>query len=177
MEGTGWYAHRGTSNRFVVPSVDTGRMERSYKREFDWFLAQMRRNRPEDENIEIQSVFFGGGSPSLAPTSLIKGLLDHFRTSVPFSEDAEVTLEANPTVRDDAWMKASVSYCQQSIETQKMREWRDGGVNRLSIGVQALNDTDLQYLGRVHSVHEAIHAIEEGHQYFDKLSFDLIYAR
>lgn len=88
------------SNRYLAPSVDEERMERAYRTEFDWFVRQLQSSAPDNEQFEIRTIFFGGGSPSLAPTSLIGRLINHFQSVVPFADHPEITLEANPTVGD-----------------------------------------------------------------------------
>ncbi len=109
----------------------------------------------------IKTIFFGGGTPSLMPVSLVSGILDYAEKLFGFYQTPEITLEANPT----------------SSEAQKFSDFSVAGINRLSMGIQALNDKDLQKLGRTHSAHEAIKAFEIAKKYFNKTSFDLIYAR
>jgi oxygen-independent coproporphyrinogen-3 oxidase len=109
----------------------------------------------------LTSLFFGGGTPSLMEPETVGAVIaaagKHWRTA----PDLEVTLEANPT----------------SIEAGKFRAFRQAGVNRISIGVQALDDRALAFLGRQHSATQAIHALEIGRDTFERTSFDLIYAR
>lgn len=87
------------SNRYVVPNIDEERMKESYLKEFDAFLKERLSYQTDGAALELQSIFFGGGSPSLAPTSLIKTIIDHTKSSIIPSDDLEITLEANPTVR------------------------------------------------------------------------------
>lgn len=110
---------------------------------------------------KVASVFFGGGTPSLMQPETVRGILDEIRARWDVSADIEVTLEANPT----------------SVETEKFKKFHAAGVNRLSLGVQALNDGDLQFLGRKHDVKQALEAIDTAGKIFDRFSFDLIYAR
>jgi oxygen-independent coproporphyrinogen-3 oxidase len=110
---------------------------------------------------EVSSIFFGGGTPSLMKPHTIGGILDSLAKYWIISPRVEVTMEANPT----------------SVEALRLRGYRDAGVNRLSIGFQALNDADLRALGRLHSVSEAKAAIRAASSLFDRYSFDLIYAR
>ncbi|MEO0342510.1 MAG: radical SAM family heme chaperone HemW [Pseudomonadota bacterium] len=112
-------------------------------------------------NRRVESVFFGGGTPSLMEPATVEICLDTIADVFELNAEAEVTLEANPT----------------SVEAEKFEGFVHAGVNRVSIGVQALNDTDLKRLGRLHSVSEAIKAIDLARQYFKRMSFDLIYAR
>jgi oxygen-independent coproporphyrinogen-3 oxidase len=110
---------------------------------------------------QVTSVFFGGGTPSLMKPETVENILDAIAEAWPIPEDAEITLEANPS----------------SVEAGRFRGYRAAGVNRVSLGVQALNDRDLKFLGRLHTVSEALQAIELARSIFPRLSFDLIYAR
>lgn len=110
---------------------------------------------------KVDSVFFGGGTPSLMLPETVHVILETIARLWPLSNDIEITLEANPT----------------SVEAQKFHGFREAGVNRLSMGIQALNDTDLKRLGRMHTAHEAKNAFDVAKKYFDRVSFDLIYAR
>ena len=125
------------------------------------FLSEIDRVGRETEGRSLKSVFFGGGTPSLMPVDLVDAILTRVRETWSLANDCEITLEANPT----------------SVEADKFRGFRDAGVNRVSIGIQALNDPDLKKLGRMHSVSEALSALEVARETFDRVSFDLIYAR
>ena len=109
----------------------------------------------------VKSVFFGGGTPSILSDDAICRILDEISRSFMVTADAEISLEANPN----------------TFDVDKFRGFRKAGINRLSLGVQALNDKDLKFLGRTHSVDEAKRAMELGVQTFPKFSIDLIYAR
>lgn len=109
----------------------------------------------------VQSIFFGGGTPSLMPPETVAAIIDAAARHWDLRADAEITLEANPT----------------SVEAEKFAGFRQAGVNRVSIGVQALNDKDLKFLGRAHNAHEARAAAELARRIFPNFSFDLIYAR
>ena len=109
----------------------------------------------------VTSIFLGGGTPSLMKPETVGGVLDAIAKSWPVARDAEVTLEANPS----------------SVEADRFAGYRAAGVNRVSLGVQALNDGDLKALGRLHSVDEARRAIDIAARTFERFSFDLIYAR
>lgn len=113
------------------------------------------------ENRKLDSIFFGGGTPSLMPAQLVASLLEMAAGIWTFSEDIEITLEANPT----------------SVEAEKFTGFAAAGVNRVSMGIQALNDPDLKRLGRLHSAAEARAAFDIARRQFDRVSFDLIYAR
>ena len=109
----------------------------------------------------VTSIFFGGGTPSLMQPATVAAILDHIASLWPVSPSAEITLEANPG----------------SVEAGRFAGYRTAGVNRVSIGVQSLRDADLKRLGRIHSVEEAKAAVALAHRTFDRVSFDLIYAR
>ncbi len=109
----------------------------------------------------VSSIFFGGGTPSLMQPSTVGAILEAISENWSVSANAEITLEANPT----------------SVEADRFAGYRAAGVNRVSLGVQALNDTDLKALGRMHSVAEAMAALDIAARHFDRFSFDLIYAR
>ena len=109
----------------------------------------------------VTSVFLGGGTPSLMEPATVEHILDAIADAWTVEPGAEITLEANPS----------------SVEADRFRGYRTAGVNRVSLGVQALNDADLKFLGRLHTVDEALTAIELARATFPRLSFDLIYAR
>ena len=109
----------------------------------------------------VTSIFLGGGTPSLMKPETVGGVLDAIAKAWPIARDAEITLEANPS----------------SVEAERFAGYRTAGVNRVSLGVQALNDGDLKALGRLHSVAEARRAIDIAARTFERFSFDLIYAR
>ena len=113
------------------------------------------------ERTPISSIFFGGGTPSLMSPSTVEAVIDRAQNLFSFTNDIEITLEANPT----------------SSESDKFKGFKSAGVNRLSLGVQSLNDTDLQRLGREHSAIEALRAVEIAQNVFDRWSFDMMYAR
>jgi oxygen-independent coproporphyrinogen-3 oxidase len=109
----------------------------------------------------VTSIFLGGGTPSLMQPETVGAVLDAVARNWTVAANAEVTLEANPS----------------SVEAARFRGYRAAGVNRVSLGVQALNDADLKFLGRLHNVEEALRAIGLARDIFPRLSFDLIYAR
>lgn len=109
----------------------------------------------------VATVFFGGGTPSLMQPATVGAILDAIAAHWPIAGDVEVTLEANPT----------------SVEAKRFRGFRAAGVNRVSLGVQALDDGALKELGRLHSAREALDAVAIARSIFDRYSFDLIYAR
>ena len=109
----------------------------------------------------VSTIFFGGGTPSLMQPATVSAILDSIARHWSVAPDAEVTLEANPT----------------SVEAARFRGYRLAGVNRVSLGVQALDDRVLAELGRLHSAREAIEAVRIAQNAFERTSFDLIYAR
>ncbi|GGC52272.1 radical SAM family heme chaperone HemW [Chelatococcus reniformis] len=109
----------------------------------------------------VTSIFFGGGTPSLMQGRTVGAILDAIGRHWAVDSDAEVTLEANPT----------------SVEAGRFRDYRAAGVNRVSLGVQALDDDALRQLGRLHTAAEALSAVGVAARHFERFSFDLIYAR
>lgn len=141
-------------NSHVRAGVDHGRWRRALVEA----VAQAGRAAP---GRRVDSIFFGGGTPSLMPPETVAAVLEAIGAAWPVAAGAEVTLEANPT----------------SVEAGRFRGYREAGVNRLSMGVQALNDADLRALGRMHDVAEAVAAFDLARAVFPRVSFDLIYAR
>jgi oxygen-independent coproporphyrinogen-3 oxidase len=141
-------------NSHVAAQIDESRWNRAY-------LSEIGRIGEETDGRVLSTVFFGGGTPSLMSPELVGAILAKVRETWVVANDLEVTLEANPT----------------SVEAGRFRGYRDAGVNRVSVGIQALNDRDLKALGRLHSVAEARSAFALARDVFDRVSFDLIYAR
>ena len=141
-------------NSHVSESIDHKKWAKSYIRELD-YTAEMTGKR------QVSSVFFGGGTPSLMKPQTVETILTHINDIYDVTPDIEITLEANPT----------------SIEANKFSDFRAAGINRVSVGVQSLNDKDLNFLGREHSAEEALAALKIANDNFDRVSFDLIYAR
>ncbi|MGP9788754.1 radical SAM family heme chaperone HemW [Roseinatronobacter sp. NSM] len=125
------------------------------------YLSEIDRIAAETDGRLLNTVFFGGGTPSLMDPETVAALLDRIRTRWTIANDFEVTLEANPS----------------SVEAGRFRAYAAAGVNRISMGIQALNDTDLARLGRLHSVAEGRAAFDIARAAFNRVSFDLIYAR
>lgn len=134
--------------------VDEGKFVEAYLAELRYLAAVAPRRR-------VTSVFFGGGTPSLMRAATVAAILDAIAELWGFDADAEITLEANPT----------------SVEAERFAGYRLAGVNRVSLGVQALDDSDLKALGRMHSAKEALAALAIAKRTFDRVSFDLIYGR
>ena len=109
----------------------------------------------------VTSIFLGGGTPSLMEPETVGAIMEAIAREWDVADGVEVTLEANPS----------------SVEAGRFRGYRDAGVNRVSLGVQALNDRDLRFLGRLHDVADALKAVRLARELFPRMSFDLIYAR
>ncbi len=127
----------------------------AYLRELASLARRIAHARPLD------SIFFGGGTPSLMQPATVAALIDALERTFGLSPDCEITLEANPG----------------SVEAGRFRGYRAAGVNRISIGIQALDDKALRKLGRIHTAAEALKALDIAKATFERISFDLIYAR
>ncbi|WP_138935825.1 radical SAM family heme chaperone HemW [Roseovarius arcticus] len=127
----------------------------------DAFLREIDRYAELTQGRVLNSVFFGGGTPSLMPPETVHAILDRVRQHWTLANDLEITLEANPG----------------SVEAGRFAGYASAGVDRISMGIQALNDTDLRRLGRIHTASEARAAFDVARAQFDRVSFDLIYAR
>jgi putative oxygen-independent coproporphyrinogen III oxidase len=125
------------------------------------FAAEIATMRQRTGPRTVTSIFLGGGTPSLMKAETVGRVLDAVAGSWTVGDRVEVTLEANPS----------------SVEAGRFRGYRAAGVNRVSLGVQALDDADLRFLGRLHDVAQALHAIGLARDIFPRMSFDLIYAR
>ncbi|MBP2306174.1 oxygen-independent coproporphyrinogen-3 oxidase [Azospirillum melinis] len=141
-------------NSHVRERVDHDRWRAGLLRELDHY-ADLTAGRT------VTSIFFGGGTPSLMEPSTVGAIVDRVAKRWTVADGLEVTLEANPT----------------SVEADKFRAFRSAGIDRVSLGIQALDDASLKFLGREHNAAEATGAIELAARTFDRFSFDLIYAR
>jgi oxygen-independent coproporphyrinogen-3 oxidase len=141
-------------NSHVRDEVDHPRWQRALLAELAWFAERT-------QGYRVPSIFFGGGTPSLMKPSLVAALIDAVAGHWPLDAQPEITLEANPS----------------SVEAGRFADYRHAGVNRVSLGVQALDDQALAFLGRLHSKDEALAALDVARHHFDRISFDLIYAR
>jgi putative oxygen-independent coproporphyrinogen III oxidase len=141
-------------NSHVREAIDETRWSRA-------LLADLEKQSELARNHEIVSIFFGGGTPSLMPPDTVAALIERIRTIWPVAPRLEITLEANPN----------------SAEAGRFAAFAAAGVNRLSLGVQALDPAALRFLGRGHNRDEAIAAIALARDIFPRTSFDLIYAR
>ena len=144
-------------NSHVRDSIDQARWRDGLRRE----LAHEAARANQGGRRPLASIFFGGGTPSLMDPATAAALIGDARALFDAPADLEVTLEANPT----------------SVEAARLGEIRAAGVNRLSLGIQALDGEALRFLGRRHDAAQAIAALEIGRRLFPRLSFDLIYAR
>lgn len=141
-------------NSHVASKIEWKRWKRAYLSEIDR-VATLSSDRT------LESVYFGGGTPGLMRPELVSALLERVRARWVVADNAEITLETNPS----------------SVEAGRLKAFRDGGVNRVSVGIQALDDDDLRRLGRLHDVRQALSAFESARGILDRVSFDLIYAR
>lgn len=140
-------------NSHVRDSVDVASWQAA-------LLADMRAEAAVAGGESLTSIFFGGGTPSLMPPALVAMLLQEAQSLWGFSPDIEITLEANPS----------------SVEAANFADLSLVGINRVSLGVQSLEDETLQWLGRLHGAEEALKALETAQNHFERVSFDLIYA-
>ncbi|MCP5391296.1 MAG: coproporphyrinogen III oxidase [Sphingomonadaceae bacterium] len=141
-------------NSHVRDGVDHALWERA-------MLADMRHEHALADTGPLTSIFFGGGTPSLMPPSLVERLLEEAERLWGFDPQIEITLEANPS----------------SVEADNFTDLARAGVNRVSLGLQSLDDETLRFLGRLHNVAESLAALDTAQSCFARTSFDLIYAR
>jgi len=141
-------------NSHVSAHIDQTRWKSAY-------LAEITRAQGETAGRRLDTIFFGGGTPSLMNPDLVAEIIASARAAWPMRNDPEITLEANPT----------------SIESGRFAAYRQAGVTRVSMGMQAMSDADLRRLGRMHSAVEAMAAFDIARTHFDRVNFDLIYAR
>ena len=141
-------------NSHVAAKIDQHAWAKAY-------LSEIERVGAETQGRILRSVFFGGGTPSMMDPEIVDAILTKVRATWGMANDIEITLEANPT----------------SVEAGRFAGYRQAGVNRVSMGIQALNDVDLKALGRMHSSKEALAAFDIARATFERVSFDLIYAR
>ncbi|MBY0431593.1 MAG: radical SAM protein, partial [Rhodospirillales bacterium] len=141
-------------NSHVAREVDHARWRRA-------LLAELEHFRAETAGRVVTSVFFGGGTPSLMEAETVATLLERIHAGWPVAADLEITLEANPG----------------TVDYRRFADFRAAGINRVSLGMQAMADSDLRFLGRRHDVAEAQAAIALARRTFPRMSFDLIYAR
>ncbi|MGH6829180.1 MAG: radical SAM family heme chaperone HemW [Rhizomicrobium sp.] len=143
-------------NSHVRAAIDESGWAEAIERELEWTAASQGEARPM-----VETVFFGGGTPSLMAGRSAGRILDRIARLWRIADDVEITLEANPA----------------SADARRFEDFRAAGVNRLSLGMQALNDADLKRLGRLHDARQAKAALKLAMRVFDRVSLDLIYAR
>lgn len=141
-------------NSFVAKDIEHDRWTEAYKKVITEYYSESLQNR------EISTIFFGGGTPSLATPKMIETIIKTFDDVSKISSNSEITLEANPT----------------SVEAKKFADFKVAGINRVSMGIQSLRDDNLQFLGRNHSVDESRNAIDAVKKSFHNYSLDFIYA-
>ena len=141
-------------NSHVSRSID----QRAWR---DAYLSELERGAAETQGRVLNAVFFGGGTPSLMDPDVVADVIAAIRRLWPTANDLEITLEANPG----------------SVEADRFAAFRQAGVNRISMGIQALNDADLKRLGCIHTIAEGLAAFDIARTTFDRVSFDLIYGR
>jgi len=141
-------------NSHVRAAIDEGRWRRALLRELEHYAA-------ETPGRPISSIFFGGGTPSLMAPQTVAAILERVSALWKLAPDVEITLEANPS----------------SVEAARFAALSDAGINRVSLGIQALDDPALKFLGRAHDVAEAMAALDIARRCFGRFSFDLIYGR
>ncbi len=136
------------------------RAEVDYARWQDALVADMRHEAAPASEDTLTSIFFGGGTPSLMPPALVEALLREAEALWGFAPDIEITLEANPS----------------SVEAARFAALAGAGIDRVSLGLQSLDDEALRFLGRLHDAREGLEALDTAQRHFDRVSFDLIYA-
>lgn len=141
-------------NSFVAKDIEHERWTESYKKVITGYYSEVLKNR------EISTIFFGGGTPSLATPKMIETIIKTLCDVSEISSNPEITLEANPT----------------SVEAKKFADFKAAGINRVSMGIQSLRDDNLHFLGRNHSVEESRKAIDAVRKNFHNYSLDFIYA-
>jgi len=140
-------------NSYATTDINEQLWKNAYLRELNFYKAGV-------EKKIIKSIYFGGGTPSMMAPSMLDELLDFIYNNYPVDKSVEITLEANPN----------------TAATMNFSDLKELGINRLSIGVQSFSEENLHFLGRTHSKSEAIDALRAAAKFFDRYSFDLIYA-
>ncbi|WP_236870204.1 radical SAM family heme chaperone HemW [Candidatus Bandiella numerosa] len=144
------------------PYCDFNSHENDYIEHDSWkksYLNEIELNKDLIKNKKIRSIFFGGGTPSLMKPNTVDSIINKISSITDFSNNIEITLEANPN----------------SVDRERFRDFKSCGINRVSIGIQSIRDNNLKFLGRSHSQYDALKAIEFAREIFDNYSFDLMY--
>ena len=145
-------------NSHIAGELDEAAWLRSMCAELE-HMARIAAETLSTNNLRLETIFFGGGTPSLMPPKIVSALIDKAATLFSFANNIEITAEANPN----------------SAEMKQMESFHSAGINRLSLGIQSLHNEGLAFLGRAHSVDEACNALEQALTLFDRVSADLIY--
>ena len=145
-------------NSHIAGELDEAAWLRSMCAELE-HMARIAAETLSTDNLRLETIFFGGGTPSLMPPKIVSALIDKAATLFSFANNIEITAEANPN----------------SAEMKQMESFHSAGINRLSLGIQSLHNEGLAFLGRAHSVDEACNALEQALTLFDRVSADLIY--
>jgi len=144
------------------PYCDFNSHESDYIEHDSWkksYLTEIELNKDLIQNKKIKSIFFGGGTPSLMKPDTVNSIINKISGITDFSNNIEITLEANPN----------------SVDRERFKNFKSCGINRVSIGIQSIRDNNLKFLGRSHSQYDALKAIEFAREIFDNYSFDLMY--
>ena len=142
-------------NSYIISDINEKDYLRAYVKELGYYHSKTK-------SRKIGTIFFGGGTPSLMSVNFLKSLMSSIDSLWGIDDDVEISMEANPT----------------TVEVNKFHDFRNIGINRLSIGIQSLNDNELKFFGRIHNAKDGIQAIEVAQKIFkDRYSIDLIYAR
>lgn len=145
-------------NSHIAGELDEAAWLRSMCAELE-HMARIAAETLSTDKLRLETIFFGGGTPSLMPPKIVSALIDKAATLFSFANNIEITAEANPN----------------SAEMKQMESFHSAGINRLSLGIQSLHNEGLAFLGRAHSVDEACNALEQALTLFDRVSADLIY--
>ena len=144
-------------NSHVRKDIDEKKWKQAYISELHW-MAKVYQEKAKNPT-QVSSVFFGGGTPTLMPVSIIEDILETIDKLFPFASDVEITAEANPS----------------STETRKLASFKSAGINRVSVGAQSLNPRTLKFLGRTHSNQDIYNALNGAMRWFNHVSADFIY--
>ncbi len=145
-------------NSHKIQNYDPNEWLSAYENQIKYFKEYLASQ--NFKRIKLSSIFFGGGTPSLMPPKLVEKILLFINKLFNFDKNIEITLESNPT----------------NLELNKISDFKSAGVNRVSLGVQGLNDTDLKYLGRLHNASETFVVLDLMQKIINNISVDLIYA-
>ena len=147
-------------NSHIPGAIDTAEWQKALVKELDYRAKQAAEALSVDHSsIQLKSLFFGGGTPSLMPPQIAADIIDYAASLFKIAEDIEITAEMNPT----------------SVEIEKLSAFADAGINRVSLGVQSLDEAGLKFLGREHDTKEALYALAAAKTFFSSVSADLIY--